>query len=64
MPRHFGHGLEITFGRDRKPASMMSTPSFSSWAATFSFSSRFIEQPGDCSPSRSVVSKINTVLDE
>ena len=41
-----------------KPASMMSTPSASSCAATRSFSSRFIEQPGDCSPSRSVVSKI------
>ncbi len=41
-----------------KPASMMSTPSASSWAATRSFSSRFMEQPGDCSPSRRVVSKI------
>ena len=44
-----------------KPASMISTPIVSSWAATFSFSSRFIEQPGDCSPSRRVVSNTRTV---
>jgi hypothetical protein len=40
---------------------MISTPKVSSWAATWSFSSRFIEQPGDCSPSRNVVSKIRIV---
>ena len=40
------------------PASMMSTPSASSARASRIFSARFIEQPGDCSPSRNVVSKI------
>ena len=43
-----------------KPASITSTPSFSSWCAITSFSSRFMLQPGDCSPSRRVVSKIRT----
>ncbi len=42
------------------PASMMSTPSSASARATRSFSSRVMLQPGDCSPSRSVVSKIFT----
>src|SRR5256885_1405609 len=41
-----------------KPASMMSTRSRSSWRAMRSFSSRVMEAPGDCSPSRSVVSKM------
>ena len=39
---------------------MMSTRKSSSTLATRNFSSRFIEQPGDCSPSRRVVSKIKT----
>ena len=43
-----------------KPASMTSTPSRSSWRAITSFSSTFMVAPGDCSPSRSVVSKICT----
>ena len=43
-----------------KPASMMSTPISSSSAAICSFSSRVIVAPGDCSPSRSVVSKMRT----
>src|SRR4051812_3772539 len=43
-----------------KPASMMSTPSRASWVAISSFSWVFSEMPGDCSPSRSVVSKICT----
>jgi hypothetical protein len=43
-----------------KPASMMSTPISSSSCAIFSFSSSVIDAPGDCSPSRSVVSKIST----
>ena len=43
-----------------KPASMMSTPSRASCLATSSFSRRCIVAPGDCSPSRSVVSKIST----
>ena len=41
-----------------KPASITSTPRASSWRAMSSFSARFMLQPGDCSPSRSVVSKI------
>ena len=40
------------------PASMMSTPSWASCSASATFSETFIEKPGDCSPSRSVVSKI------
>src|SRR6266576_1529362 len=43
-----------------KPASMMSTPRRASWWAISSFSCRLSEIPGDCSPSRSVVSKIRT----
>ena len=43
-----------------KPPSMISTPRRSSWRAIASFSSTFIVQPGDCSPSRSVVSKMRT----
>ena len=41
-----------------KPASMTSTPSSASACAMRSFSSMFIEKPGLCSPSRSVVSKM------
>ena len=43
-----------------KPASITSTPSRASWWAISSFSCLFSEMPGDCSPSRSVVSKIMT----
>jgi hypothetical protein len=43
-----------------KPASMMSTPRRASCWAIASFSSRFRLAPGDCSPSRRVVSKIRT----
>ena len=43
-----------------KPASMMSTPISSSSVAICSFSCRLMVAPGDCSPSRSVVSKIRT----
>jgi hypothetical protein len=42
------------------PASMMSTPISSSSAAISSFSSWLMVAPGDCSPSRRVVSKIRT----
>ncbi len=45
-----------------KPASMTSTFIFSSWWAMRSFSSMFMLAPGDCSPSRRVVSKILIVL--
>ena len=44
-----------------KPASMISTPIFSSWRAIRSFSSGFMLAPGDCSPSLSVVSNIKTL---
>ena len=43
-----------------KPASMMSTFSRSSCLANSSFCSDVSEKPGDCSPSRNVVSKIRT----
>ena len=46
-----------------KPASMTSTPSSASARATRSFSGRVMLQPGDCSPSRKVVSKIITRSD-
>src|SRR6476620_8203474 len=42
------------------PASMTSTPRRASWWAISSFSAVLSEMPGDCSPSRSVVSKITT----
>ena len=41
-----------------KPASITSTPSSASASAMRSFSARFMEKPGDCSPSRRVVSKM------
>ncbi len=44
------------------PASMMSTPIAASARATSSFSAIFMLAPGDCSPSRNVVSKIRTRL--
>ncbi len=40
-----------------KPASMTSTPICSSSSAILTFSATVIEAPGDCSPSRKVVSK-------
>jgi hypothetical protein len=40
------------------PASMMSTPISSSSSATSSFSSKVMDAPGHCSPSRKVVSKM------
>ena len=43
-----------------KPASMMSTPSLASCLAMSSFSLEVREAPGDCSPSRRVVSKMRT----
>ena len=43
-----------------KPASMTSTPSRESCCAISSFSLVFSEIPGDCSPSRRVVSKMIT----
>ena len=44
-----------------KPASITSTPRRASCSAISSFSATSSEIPGDCSPSRSVVSKILTV---
>ena len=43
-----------------KPASMTSTPSRASWWAISSFSAVLRQIPGDCSPSRRVVSKMRT----
>src|ERR1039458_796732 len=43
-----------------KPASRMSTTSSTSFRAIFSFSGTVMLQPGDCSPSRRVVSKMYT----
>src|SRR4051795_11405139 len=57
---HFGnrlHGLEVTIGSNREPRLDHITPRRSSWCASRSFSCWFMLQPGDCSPSRSVVSK-------
>ena len=45
-----------------KPASITSTPSRASCWAISTFSAEFSEMPGDCSPSRSVVSKMWTRL--
>src|SRR5579871_5191068 len=45
-----------------KPASRISTPSSTSFCAMRSFSGTVMLQPGDCSPSRRVVSKIQTRL--
>src|SRR5450759_3190492 len=45
-----------------KPASRISTPSSTSFRAIFSFSCTVMLQPGDCSPSRRVVSKMYTRL--
>ena len=42
------------------PASMISTPSLANMRAISSFSSDVSVAPGDCSPSRRVVSKIRT----
>src|SRR5215213_8759000 len=41
---------------------MTSTPSSSSFSAMSNFSSRSIEHPGDCSPSRKVVSKMRILF--
>src|ERR1044072_71627 len=41
---------------------MTSTPRSWSFIAIRTFSRRFIEQPGDCSPSRKVVSKMLTLF--
>ncbi|GIX35446.1 MAG: hypothetical protein KatS3mg126_1225 [Lysobacteraceae bacterium] len=43
-----------------KPASITSTPSSHRARAMLSFCAVVIEQPGDCSPSRRVVSKMRT----
>ncbi len=43
-----------------KPASITSTPRRASCWAISTFSAAFSEMPGDCSPSRSVVSKMWT----
>ena len=45
-----------------KPASITSTPIFSNWRAIRIFSSLVMDAPGDCSPSRMVVSNMMTRL--
>ena len=52
------HALEVTRLEIGKPASMTSTFMRMSCRAITSFSSVFMLAPGDCSPSRSVVSKM------
>jgi hypothetical protein len=47
-----------------KPASMTSTPRSANWWAMRSFSSWCMVQPGDCSPSRRVVSKKTIWLED
>ena len=44
------------------PASIISTPSSSKTLAIWIFSSRLIDAPGDCSPSRIVVSNMYTLF--
>ena len=44
------------------PASIISTPSSSNTLAICIFSSKLIDAPGDCSPSRIVVSKMYTLF--
>ena len=46
------------------PASIISTPKACKVSAILNFSSKFIEHPGDCSPSLKVVSNINTFSEE
>jgi hypothetical protein len=53
------HGLGVVVDAIGNPASMMSTPSVE-LAGQRSFSSTRIENPGACSPSRSVVSKMTS----
>ena len=55
--RDASYGLGIGLRRDRKAGLEMSTPSASIWRASRTFSSIRSENPGACSPSRSVVSK-------
>lgn len=52
------HGVEVAGRRDGKPASHTSTPSALRPRAMSNFSLKLSVAPGDCSPSRSVVSKI------
>ena len=49
-----------SFDAAGNPASIISTPSFASWRAMSSFSLLVMVAPGDCSPSRRVVSKMRT----
>jgi len=62
LRRNHSDGFKVTDRRDGKSGFYISTPSLTSWRATWSFSSTFIDAPGDCSPSRRVVSNILTIL--
>jgi len=57
MPRTAARSSGEAIG---KPASITSTPSRASWRAMSSFSLLVSVAPGDCSPSRSVVSNTRT----
>ena len=63
-PVHMKHKLQMgpnaVLEAIGKPASMTSTPISSRILASSSFSSSDMEAPGDCSPSRMVVSKMTT----
>ena len=54
--------LKSPFEAIAKPASITSTPNSSRASATRNFSFNVMEHPGDCSPSRNVVSKIITLF--
>ena len=55
---HRLHGVKIAVRGDGEAGFQTSTPRRSSCCPRRSFSSTFMLQPGDCSPSRSVVSKM------
>jgi hypothetical protein len=55
-------GGKVTFRSDRKAGFDDVDPRSWSLLAIRTFSVRFIEQPGDCSPSRKVVSKMLTLF--
>ena len=54
------HGFEIAFGGDREAGLQNVHASSTSLRAMRSFSGTVMLQPGDCSPSRRVVSKMYT----
>src|SRR5882762_785586 len=57
---HQAHRFQVAARSDGETASITSTPSLANCRAMRIFSAVFMEKPGDCSPSRSVVSNIRT----